>query len=714
MSRILQQPFEILNGGGTALSCGPDGAIHAESLQGLFAGDTRVLSTYRIALAGHAWHILSRTRSGPSTAQWDMQNPTIMTPGGELPEGTLHLRLRRRLSGALHDDLTLTSFIDRPVSLRLSFQLDADFADIFQVKDGSMPPRLGVQRVPGRNGIRFAYERNGFRREMIVSFRPSMGTAMPAGAHVAFDLVLEPRQPWHCCMEGVPGLDGAQIGFLGDPHALEASPAGPQGISIAAAPILSGPFERGCSDLDRLAIRNGGGNGCGISGGKPFLAAGAPWFMTLFGRDTLVTSLMSGVLGPRYGEGALAALASTQARESDDLRDAQPGKIAHELRQGELARFHAIPHTPYYGTHDAPALFVLALWNLFRWTGDRLILKEHLPAAEAALRWCEMDGDEDGDGLLEYRTRSRKGYRNQGWKDAGDAIPHQNGIHAESPIATVELQGYWYAARMAMAELLETEGRNEEAGKWRAAADRLRLAVEEKFWMEEADCYALALDGSKNQVRSIASNQGHLLWCGLPSRDHGLRVARRLLAPDMYTGYGVRTLSADHCRYNPLSYQLGSVWPHDNALFAAGLARYGLRKESAQVFKGILEAASCFEQDRLPELFCGLDRDEGPPVPYEKANIPQAWAAAVPLLAGQVFLGLMPDAPKGICSLSPWLPEWLPVLELRGIEVGNGRLSVRVAKHGSETRIEEATHPGLKIVEGAPPAALWGPRPFVG
>lgn len=458
-------------------------------------------------------------------------------------------------------------------------------------------------------------------------------------------------------------LDGRRLSFKGDPHGPEAPTHSPRAPTIVTDPLLAAPFERGCADLDRLALPG--------DGGVQFIAAGAPWFLALFGRDTLVTSLMSGLLGTWHVKGALAALAATQARASDDFRDAQPGKIAHELRQGELARFHRIPHTPYYGTHDAPALFVLALWNAFRWTGDR-------------------------------------GYRNQGWKDAGDAIPHEDGTRAESPIATVELQGYWYAARWAMAELLEAIGRPDRAEALRAAADRLRRLIEDRFWIEAAGCYALALDGRKQPVRSIASNAGHLLWCGVPSPERARRVARRLLAEDTFSGYGVRTLASTHRRYNPLSYQLGSVWPHDNALFAAGLARYGLFQEAARVFEGLLAAAGAFEQNRLPELFCGFAREQGAPVPYEKANVPQAWAAAGPILAAQVFLGLVPDVANGRCHLSPWLPEWLSSLTIRGIEVGAGSLDVKLAREGSRTELEYARHPNLRIVIGAPAAPLWG------
>ncbi len=698
MTSGVVHPLEILHGGGTALACAPSGELQADALHGFFAGDTRVLSSYRLAIAGHPWTMLARSRPGASAAQWDLQNPAVRVPSGDLEEGSVHLRLRRRVSGALHDDLTVTSFADRAMTVRLTLLVDADFADVFQVKDRTLPPRLGVQRLVGPTGLTLRYERRGFRRGLDVRWNAQAGARTEIGVPVTFDVMLEPGGSWRCCVEAVPELDGRRIEFQGDPHA--ASPPESAAVAIHASPLLAAPFERGQHDLHRLAMQTGAGQG--------YVAAGAPWFMALFGRDTLVTSLMTGLLGERFAVEALAALGPLQARERDDDRDAQPGKIAHELREGELARFRLVPHTPYYGTHDAPALFVLALWSVFRGTGDRKLLERHLPEARAALRWCRDMGDQDGDGLLEYRTTSSRGYRNQGWKDAEDAIVHEDGEHADLPIATVELQGYWYAALLAMAELLVAAGDEESAPPLRAEARRLRARVEERFWMEEAGCYAMALDGRKQLVRSIGSNAGHLLWCGLPSPEHARRTAARLLAGDMFSGYGVRTLSASHGRYNPLSYQRGSVWPHDNALIAAGLARYGLHDEAARVLEGVLAAAASFDESRLPELFCGFERSEGPPVPYEKANVPQAWAAAAPILAAQVFLGLQPDVPNGRCRLSPWLPDWLPSLELRGVRVGDGALDVRIAREGGETVVQHARHPALEIEVGQAEAPLWG------
>jgi glycogen debranching enzyme len=439
-----------------------------------------------------------------------------------------------------------------------------------------------------------------------------------------------------------------------------------------------------------------------------FVAAGVPWFLALFGRDTLMTALMTGLIGSNTARGTLRALGALQATESDDWRDAEPGKLPHELRRGELAQRGLIPHTPYYGTHDAQSLYCLALWNAWRWTGDRQLLDEHFDTACAAMQWCDQYGDLDGDGLQEYRTRSREGYYNQSWKDAEDAIVTANGERGALPLATVELQGYLYAARLAMAELYDDVGDSAAATHQRDAATALAVLVEQRFYLPHEGFYALALDGAKQPLATIASNPGHLLWCGLPSPSRAADVAGRLLQRDMHTGWGLRTLSSQHPAYNPLSYQLGSVWPHDTVLAAAGLFRYGHRDEAATLLLAVLDAACAFEDDRLPELFAGFQRSSEPPVPYSQANVPQAWAAAAPILSAHIFLGLVPDAPRHRCFLTPWLPEWLPHLEVHDIAIGDGTFNVKLTRTGDTTDVETTTSNSLEIILDSVPAPLWG------
>jgi glycogen debranching enzyme len=400
-----------------------------------------------------------------------------------------------------------------------------------------------------------------------------------------------------------------------------------------------------------------------------------------------------------------------QATDDDPWRDAEPGKVPHELRRGEKASFKEIPHSPYFGAHDAPALYCLTLWQAWRWSGNQKVIRRHLVAAEAALRWCETRGDRDGDGFLEYGPRSNEGYFNQSWKDAEDGIPSETGDRPVLPLATVELQGYLFAARLAMAEIYESLGRADDARAQRCAAETLRARVEDRFWLPEEHYYALALDGRKDQIRSLSSNPGHLLWCGLPSQSRATAVARRLLSPEFFTGWGLRTLSSEHPGYNPMSYQRGSVWPHDTMLSAAGLWRYGLRDEALVLVRGLVDALARFKAYRIPELFCGVERTNGFPIPFKGANVPQAWGASVPLLAAQLLLGIVPDAPNGRCFVAPWLPEWLPELEVDSIRVAGGTFSVKVTGRGSDTRIERLDAEGVTVLEGEVAAPMWG-RPL--
>jgi len=701
MTVQIPHPSVVLHSGDIALACGLAGEVRVDDMHGLFVGDTRVLSTYRLMVGGQEWELLGRNREGHGSATFTFQNPLMRGARGELPPGTLFLTLRRRVAGALHDDLTIRGYADHTIETRLSLQLDADFADVFEVKDRRLPPRLDVVRQGDGEHLTLKYERAGFRRALEVQIVTSDTGRQPSfvGSEITFDLLLEPKGEWTCCIHAEVVLDGVTQPFVGDPHDPEPAAMPDSDVSVSCDPILQLPFERGHSDLYALAVPHDGAS---------FISAGVPWFMCLFGRDTLVSALMAGMIGAWPARGALGALAPLQATERDDWRDAEPGKIPHELRRGELAFRHVIPHTPYFGTHDAPALFCLTLWNAWRWTGDDGLLDAFFEPAQRALRWCDEHGDRDGDGLQEYATRSDRGYYNQSWKDAVDAIVYPDGDCAKLPIATVELQGYLYAARLAMAELSARRGDEGEAARLREDAAALRDLVEDKFWLADEGFYAIALDGDKKPVASISSNPGQLLWTGLASPAHARRTAKRLLADDMFTGWGLRTLSAEHSRYNPLSYQRGSVWPHDTMLTAAGMFRYGLRDQAAALIRGVLDAAGALEDSRLPELFCGIERELGGPVPYAEANIPQAWAAASAPLAVQLFVGIVPDAPSGRLYLDPWLPEWLDRLEIDRLDVGGECVRIVVTREGTTTSIEEVDAGHLEVVTEPRNAALWG------
>ncbi len=415
-------------------------------------------------------------------------------------------------------------------------------------------------------------------------------------------------------------------------------------------------------------------------------AAGVPWFVGLFGRDSLIVSLQNAIVYPDFANGALDVLGRYQATRRDDYRDAEPGKIMHELRTGELAHFKLIPHTPYYGTADATPLYLIVLHNAWRCTGDRSLLERHMPTAEKCLAWIDRYGDRDGDGFQEYATRSPVGYENQGWKDSGEAVVYPDGSLVKGPKALCELQGYVYDAWLRMAEIFEALDRKADARRLRRKAAALFEAFNEAFWDEASGFYAFALDGEKQPVLSVTSNPGHCLWSGIVPPDRAAKVVKRLMRADMWSGWGVRTLSADHPAYNPHSYQNGSVWPHDNGFIALGFRRYGFAEECAKIARDVSGAAAFFTSHRMPELYAGLDRTPTTfPVQYKGANVPQAWAAGSCFALLQALVGLQPDAPNGRLYVDPALPDWMPELTLRDLRLGRKTVDVRFWREGDDT-----------------------------
>jgi glycogen debranching enzyme len=400
----------------------------------------------------------------------------------------------------------------------------------------------------------------------------------------------------------------------------------------------------------------------------------------------LIVAMQTLPLSAEFARGALALLASWQAQEVDDFRDAEPGKILHELRRGELAHFKLIPHTPYYGTADATALYLMLLHETWRWTGDRALVEQYLETAERCLTWIDEYGDRDGDGFQEYQTRSPKGYENMAWKDSGDAVLHEDGSMVKGPKALCELQGYVYAAKMGMAAIYDAFGKPERAAELRRRARTLFDRFNEVFWDEDLGFYLYALDGEKRPVRTVASNVGHCLWTGIIPPDRARRVVERLMGPDMFSGWGIRTLSADHPAFNPYSYHNGSVWPHDNGLIALGFRRYGFAAEAARVARAISGAASFFALHQVPELFAGVEHDRSDfPVQFLGSNLPQAWAAGSAFSFLSAILGLHPDAPNGRLEVDPALPEWLRDIELSDLQVGNSTLDLRFWSDGGKS-----------------------------
>jgi glycogen debranching enzyme len=423
-------------------------------------------------------------------------------------------------------------------------------------------------------------------------------------------------------------------------------------------------------------------------------AAGLPWFVALFGRDSLIISLQTAIVHPQFALGALKVLAKWQATERDDYRDAEPGKIHHELRRGELAHFKLIPHTPYYGTADATPLYLITLHSAWMSTGDRNLLEQHIDTAERCLAWIDEYGDRDGDGFQEYETRSPVGYANQGWKDSGDAVMNVDGSLVKGPKALCELQGYVYDAWVRMAQVYDALDQPDRAKALRAKATSLFERFNATFWSETEGFYAYTLDGDKKPVWSVASNPGQCLWSGIVPPDRAKRVAARLQKPDMWSGWGIRTLSADHKSFNPYNYQTGAVWPHDNGFIAQGLKRYGLHEETCAVAEAITRAVGYFAMDQLPELYAGTQRDASNfPVQYLGANVPQGWAAGSIFSLLQAMLGFQADAPNERLYVDPHLPAWMPDLTVRDLRIGSTVFDIRFARNGDKTTFEVTKGP---------------------
>ena len=421
-------------------------------------------------------------------------------------------------------------------------------------------------------------------------------------------------------------------------------------------------------------------------------AAGVPWFVTLFGRDSLIVSYQNMAVSPGFARGALYRLAQYQVTEKVDWRDEQPGKIMHEIRFGELAFFHKIPFTPYYGTADATILYLLVLSETYRWTGDVSLLKEYREVAEKCLDWIDHWGDLDGDGFQEYKTFSTLGYNNMAWKDGMNSVVYGDGRQVPQPKGTCELQGYVYDAKLRMAEVFEVLGDNMRAQALRQEAQKLKQRFNEVFWMADEGCYAFGIDPDKKQINSVSSNAGQCLWSGIADQDKAASTAKRLLQEDMWNGWGIRTLSHKNPAYNPFDYQLGSVWPHDNGIIAAGFKRYGLVDEANQVIRAQLDAIELFDSFRPPELYAGVSREgsmTGFPVLYPGgANIPQAWASGSIFHMVRTILGMRADAPHYRLYVKPTLPEWLPDLELHNLCVGKCKLNLHFWRQGQTSHWE--------------------------
>jgi glycogen debranching enzyme len=682
--------------GQTVLLTETDGQVNWPSKGGLYFRDTRVISAWAIYANGELWDLLNGGAVAPHAARIFLTNRAFETEDGPVAARTLGLVIGRQVDRGLHEDIEITNNSQKPVRFNLEVAMRADFADIFEVKGDNIVRRghIVTSWSAKRETLRVTYRNRDFGREVIV--HTGKGDGRPtvyANGRLSFDIVLKPGRAWHRCL--IYDLVDGSKRFRASKECIHSSVTSGHSRNInewqrtvlkieTSNEEFYRCYNQGVQDMAALRLPLQG------TDHMVFVpAAGLPWFVALFGRDALVVSLQTMIVYPEFAAGTLEVLAQYQATERDDYRDAEPGKILHELRYGELAHFKLIPHTPYYGTADATPLYLIALHAAWKATGDQTLIERYLPNAEACLIWIDKYGDRDGDGFQEYQTRSKAGYENVAWKDSGDSVMYPDGTLVRGPKALCELQGYVYDAWLRMAEIYDELDDKRRANRLRKKAAILFKKFNEAFWDERSGFYAYALDGDKKKVLSVVSNVGHCLWSGIIAPERAATVVKRLMQKDMWSGWGIRTLSSDHPSFNPYNYQTGAVWPHDNALIALGMRRYGFDAEAAAVARDISGAASHFLLNQLPELYAGLQRDPtGFPVQYLGANVPQAWAAGTPFVLLQAMLGLQLDAPRGKLYVDPALPDWLPNVTLTDLRLGRQRFDIRFWRDGKETVFE--------------------------
>ncbi len=690
-------PAQIaIHQGQTVLLTETDGRVNWPSKCGLYFRDTRVISAWAIYANGELWDLLNGGAVAPHAARIFLTNRAFETEDGPVAARTVGLVIGRHVDGGLHEDIEITNNSQKPVRFNLEVAMRADFADIFEVKGDNIVRRghIITSWSPKREVLRVTYRNKDFCREVIV--RTGEGDGRPtvyANGRLSFDVELKPGQAWHRCL--IYDLANGSKRFRASKECIHSSVTSGHSRNMdewqrtvlkieTSNEEFYRCYHQGVQDLAALRLPLQG------TDHMVFVpAAGLPWFVALFGRDTLIVSLQTMIVYPEFAAGTLEVLAQYQATERDDYRDAEPGKILHELRYGELAHFKLIPHTPYYGTADATPLYLIALHAAWKATGDQTLIERHLPNAEACLVWIDKYGDRDGDGFQEYQTRSKAGYENMAWKDSGDSVMYPDGTLVRGPKALCELQGYVYDAWLRMAEIYDELDNKRRANQLRKKAALLFKKFNEVFWDEKSGFYAYALDGDKKKVLSVTSNVGQCLWSGIIAPKRAATVVKRLMQKDMWSGWGIRTLSSDHPSFNPYNYQTGAVWPHDNSLIALGMRRYGFDAEAAALARDISGAASHFLLNQLPELYAGLQRDPtGFPVQYLGANVPQAWAAGTPFVLLQAMLGLQQDAPRGKLYVDPALPAWLPDVKLIDLRLGRRRFDIRFWRDGKETLFE--------------------------
>ncbi len=674
------------------------GARHEE---GLYHEGTRFLSQLILKLAGGRPHLLSSTvRRDNLLMSADLTNPDLYRGGHlVLPRGSLHIyRSKLIWKGTCYERIHVRNFTRDPLDITLEVEFAADYADIFEVR-GQHRPRRGRLLDPrvDAEGVELAYRGlDGVLRHTVITSTPHPRSVAPS--EIGFDVHLDGRSEQvfvinvSCRSDGSGAHAAVSRASSHDAALLEAERARTDGSRFQCALDTSNEqfnawAQRSAADLDMLLTTT-------PEGLYPY--AGVPWFDTTFGRDGIITALETLWLSPNIARGVLAFLADTQATETLPERDAEPGKILHEARRGEMAALGEIPFDRYYGSVDSTPLFVMLAGEYYRRTGDAAFIESIWPHVRAALEWLDRYGDPDHDGFVEYHRRSPNGLVQQGWKDSHDSVFHADGRLAEGPIALCEVQGYAYAARLAGAELATVLGACDLARVLTHAARELRERFQKRFWCSEIGVYALALDGEKRPCRVRSSNAGQCLMTGIAANEHAAAIVKSLGEDAFCSGWGVRTIADTEARYNPMSYHNGSVWPHDNALIASGMAGVPQKALATRILEALFDASTYFESSRLPELFCGFRRRPGKaPTRYPVACSPQAWASAAVFMVLGACLGVSIDAAK--CRITfryPFLPACIERLRIRGLQVGPCRAELTLHRYSGSVGINVENRTG--------------------
>jgi len=689
----------IIKEGDLFLMTDVEGNVPRDSMAGygLYKGDTRYLSVYDLTFDEIRPVVLLSTAELGYSSEHHLTNPALITAEGKtMPKESLEVRRQRVINESLLETIQVTNFNIFRTTVNLRFDFDADFVDICEVR-GEKRRRHGklCSPVTEKDKVTFKYRGlDGVWRSMEIKFSPAPDQLWYNGA--LFTVSLGHRESTNITVtmitDGIRG-NGRFHGEFGR-QTISYREWLHSGTQIFTSnEFVNAILERSISDVRLLMVTGEDG---------AFVAAGTPWFNCLFGRDSLITSLQMLSFNPEIARNTLRILARWQGKEVNEWRDEEPGKILHELRTGEMACLGEIPMNPYYGSIDATPLFLVLAAEYAAWTGDLELVSELEINLMAALEWIDKYGDADKCGYVEYCKHSPRGLLHQGWKDSRNGIVNSDGTLVKPPIALVEVQGYIYAAKRGMAWLFSLLGKDQLARRLRRSAAALKRHFNEDFWLEEEGFYALALGANKEPARTITSNPGQCLWTGIVDRDKAAKVVERLFANDMFSGWGIRTLSSQAARYNPLGYHLGSIWPHDNSLISMGLKRYGFEDELNELATALYDCCRSFDYYRLPELFCGVPRTaHSLPVRYPVACRPQAWAAGTFMLLLQAVLGLIPNAPENTLRIiRPRLPYWLEEVEVRGLRIGNSSVDLLYERRRGRTKVSAIAKRGANILLG--------------